>query len=244
MASWLVCRLRAAAAVLALVAVPASASDLALFNAAVEDAAAHNRVAIGYLRTDNVDLAVIEMERTKSAWAALTERFGSTPPVELAGNPRYTETLVGVPTQIVGASLMLTMGRTDLARNALQGIRKQLSAMRRASGIEVLADCVLDANAAMEPIANWDGEPPNLAEPAVAADVAAKADAFGKIMRRCDSLAPPIVRTQPEFRRLIDGALNGLSFIPKAIAERDNDLLHRVVGELRAFDNLLAFRYG
>ena len=36
---------------LALLAGPASAGDLADFNAAVEKAAGHNRVAIGYLRT-------------------------------------------------------------------------------------------------------------------------------------------------------------------------------------------------
>jgi hypothetical protein len=52
------------------------------------------------------------------------------------------------------------------------------------------------------------------------------------------------VRTAPEFRRLVDGAKASLSLIPKAIATRDADLLHRVLIELRSFDNLLAFRYG
>ena len=32
--------------------------------------------------------------------------------------------------------------------------------------------------------------------------------------------------------------------IPKTIATRDSDLLHRVLIELRSFDNLLSFRYG
>jgi hypothetical protein len=32
--------------------------------------------------------------------------------------------------------------------------------------------------------------------------------------------------------------------IPKAIEARDTDLLHRVLIELRSFDNLLAFRFG
>jgi hypothetical protein len=48
----------------------------------------------------------------------------------------------------------------------------------------------------------------------------------------------------PEFRRLIDGAKASLEFIPKAIAARDADLLHRVLIELRSFDNLLDFRFG
>ena len=57
-------------------------------------------------------------------------------------------------------------------------------------------------------------------------------------------MAPPGVRQRVEFRRLIDGALASLAQFPAAIAARDGDLLHRLLGELRAFDNLLAFRYG
>jgi hypothetical protein len=43
---------------------------------------------------------------------------------------------------------------------------------------------------------------------------------------------------------LVDGAKSSLALIPKAIASRDGDLLHRVLIELRSFDNLLAFRFG
>ena len=52
------------------------------------------------------------------------------------------------------------------------------------------------------------------------------------------------IRTHPEFRRLVDGVAASLALMPKAIAERDGDLLHRLLIELRSFDNLLAFRYG
>ena len=45
---------------LALCAASAKAGDLTEFNAAVEDAASHNRVAAGYLRTGNLDLAGVE----------------------------------------------------------------------------------------------------------------------------------------------------------------------------------------
>ena len=52
------------------------------------------------------------------------------------------------------------------------------------------------------------------------------------------------VRQMPEFRRLIDGTKASLELISKAIATRDADLLHRVLIELRSFDNLLDFRFG
>jgi hypothetical protein len=57
-------------------------------------------------------------------------------------------------------------------------------------------------------------------------------------------MASDEIKAQPEFRRLIDGVAASLALVPKAIASRDGDLLHRLLIELRSFDNLLAFRYG
>ena len=63
-------------------------------------------------------------------------------------------------------------------------------------------------------------------------------------MQRCDGMAPAGIRSHPELRRLIDGALASLAQVPQAVDARDRDLLHRLLIELRSFDHLLAFRYG
>jgi hypothetical protein len=244
MASWLSGRLAAVATVLAIALIPARADDLAAFNAAVEKAATHNRVALGYLRTESVDLAVLELERMQAAWGELVGRFGRNPPAALRDNPLFVETLIDVPTRLVGTLLTLDMGRVDLARAALQTNREKLSALRKRSGIVVLADCVLDANAAMGAFFKFDETPPDWSKPASVIDLAAKATALAVVMQRCDGIAGDDVRKDPEFRRLIDGTLASLRFVPKAIETRDTEMVHRLIGELRAFDNLLVFRYG
>ena len=76
------------------------------------------------------------------------------------------------------------------------------------------------------------------------ASVANNASLYGSILDRCDGVASETVQKSPEFRRLVDGANASLLLIPKAIATQDTDLLHRVLIELRSFDNLLAFRFG
>ena len=58
----------------------ALAGELADFNAAVEAASSHNRVAIGYLRTGNTDLASLEIDRLRDAWRKLTARFAGHAP--------------------------------------------------------------------------------------------------------------------------------------------------------------------
>src|SRR5882757_5043331 len=84
----------------------AFAGDLADFNAAVEAASAHNRVAIGYLRTGNTDLASLEIDRLREAWADVAKRFAGKPPDAFDGNPRYANLWTGVNTRLVAADLM------------------------------------------------------------------------------------------------------------------------------------------
>jgi hypothetical protein len=238
------CRLSAAILGLAIATISVGADELTDFHAAIEQAASHNRVAIGYLGTENIDLAAFELDGLRQAWSAFAARFGKLPPAGLRDNPLFATTLADVPVRAVTASMMINMGRPDIARDSLLAIRNEISALRRASHIEVLADCVLDANTTMDALFIYHDNPPDWAKPGIDHEVAAKADAYAGVLQRCDSMAPPSVRASREFRRLVDGALASLALVPKAIEARDSDLLHRLLIELRSFDNLIAFRFG
>jgi hypothetical protein len=220
------------------------ADELNDFNAAIETAASHNRVALGYLRTENVDLASLELERMHSAWVEVMRLYGQNPPAAFRANPRYQATLNEVRFYVTTAIAMLSSGQFGAAREALETNRRLLHELRQASGVEVLADCIIETNTAMARFFTFDVRPPNLAQPEVAADVADKAAQLGTAAKHCDNLAPPEVRASPEFRRLIDGIAASLGYVPTAISNRDTDMLHRVIGELRAFDQLLTFRFG
>lgn len=236
--------LTAAAAVWLIAGPAAAAGDLPAFHAAVEKAMAHHRVVLGYLRTGNLDLAAIELDRFAEAWRAVTGRFGSSPPDVFKGRQIYLTTMVDISTRIVGASMLIDAGRPEPAREGLVGVRTALAALRKAGGVPVLADCVLDANGAMDAFYAFKEAKPEWAKPGVGADVAARAAAYAAVLTRCDGMAPAAVRTDPEFRRLVDGALASLALVPKAVETRDGDLLFRVLIELRSFDHLLAFRFG
>lgn len=222
----------------------ASADELADFNAAVERASSHHRVALGYLRTGNVDLAMLELERMGDAWGRVMDRFGKAPPPPFRNNPLFGQAMLDVPTRLATASILINVGRIDAARAGLAEVRTVLAKMRRASGVEVLADCVLDANGAMDTLMVFRDTRPDWSKAEVGADVKAKGAAYETLLRRCDGMAEPGVRRDPEFRRLIDGALASTAQIPKAVETQDSDLLVRLLIELRSFDNLLAFRFG
>jgi hypothetical protein len=238
------CLARAACLALALLAGPAMAGDLADFNAAVEQAQSHNRVAIGYLRTGNVDLASLEIDRLREAWGALAQRFAGKRPDAFDGIALYGTMFTGVQARLVAVDLMIKMGNPDAVRQSLEAIRGDLYDLRKAAGIKVLADCVRDGNAAMDALMVYDDRALDWTKSATRFGIANKASIYGSVLERCDGMAGEAVRKAPEFRRLVDGAKAGLALIPKAIATRDSDLLHRVLIELRSFDNLLAFRFG
>lgn len=220
------------------------AADLAEFNAAIEAVSAHNRVAIGYLRTENFDLASLEIDHMRNAWVRFTERFAGNRPDAFDGNPHYSSLFIGVNARLVGVDLMLKTGRLDAARSGLNAVRKDFYELRKASGVVVLADCVRDANAAMDELMVYNDRTLDWNKPGTDSGVAGKASAYAIVLERCDNIAGEPIRTSPEFRRLVDGAKASLALIPKAIAARDGDLLHRVLIELRSFDNLLDFRFG
>jgi hypothetical protein len=236
-------RFAAAILGLALSVVSARAKELSEFNAAVEDAVAHQRIAIGYLRTDNIDLAALEIERAHASWTALMAAF-KTPPSPFRDRRAYETALNTTQSQLATALRRVNAGQTRLAREALASVRTSLSALRRANGVEVLADCVLAANTIMDAFFVYHDRPPDWTKAAVRSDVADKAQAYGHTVKHCDAIAPAAVKMNAEFRRLVDGAIASLSLVPTAINQRDGDLLYRLLGELRAFDHLLAFRYG
>ncbi len=222
------------AALAAAFAMPARADDLADFNRAVEAAMSHHRVASGYLRTGNIDLAALELEGLREAWGKVSTLRR---PAAFRDGERYTATMLDIAAQLIGTKLVLDMGRADVARESLDKVRRELSDLRRANGVTVLADCVLDANISMDALFAHDEKPDW-------ESVSAGALSHAGTLRRCDGMAPPGIRQHAEFRRLVDGALASLGQIPRAAEPRDRDLLHRLLIELRSFDHLLAFRYG
>ncbi|MBN9600394.1 MAG: hypothetical protein J0G28_12065 [Afipia sp.] len=225
-------------------AASALAGDLSNFNEAIEKVAAHNRVATNYLRTGNADLAAIELDDMRGAWSKLTKRFEGKTPDAFADNALYSDLLQNTAGKIDKTLGLIDSGDLPGAAKETIDFREKLSAMRRASGLYLLADCVLDANKAMDDFFVYKTNLPQWGDKGVKADVQSKAAIYGYLLHRCDAMATPAVKADPEFRRLVDGAHNGLSFVPQAVSNEDSGQLFRVLIELRSFDNLLFFRFG
>jgi hypothetical protein len=196
------CVARIACLVLTLLggALTAHGDELDDFNAAVEAVSAHNRVAIGYLRTGNADLASLEIDRLRDRWVQLTERFSDKRPSAFEGNALYSKLFTGVTARLVGADIMLKTGRLDAARDALDAIRGDLYELRKASGVVVLADCIRDANAMMDALMVYNNRALDWDNSDTRSSLTLKAVNYGAGLDRCDGIASDAVRAaRPSF---------------------------------------------
>jgi hypothetical protein len=75
---------------------PACASTLDDFTVAVEAAMADGRVASSYLRTGNLDLAGVEIDRMRKAWAAVVDKFVKDRPNAFKDANQFNVTMTNV----------------------------------------------------------------------------------------------------------------------------------------------------
>jgi hypothetical protein len=202
-----------------LLAIPGTARELSPSD--METVLDARRTALGYLRTQNVDLAALEIERLEKA-------LDSTPHDGLAATARAA----------------LETGDLEGATRALNTLGDALASERQARGTLLLADCVQAFTQTYAALDVYRTSLPDLADGAIAQSVATAAERSRAMLLLCDGEAPPNLKSDPGFRRLVEGAAASLALVQQATARRDQGLLFRLLIELRSFEQLLLFRYG
>jgi hypothetical protein len=234
-------RTRFLALILVVAAGHVRANELSLeLRGLIESFSAHRRAAIGYLRTENFDLGAIEIERLHDQW--MRDRRRLTP--DVAKDRSLSKALADTEAAIGGSFDAVQKGDLARAQTLLQQAAMPLKDWRRAKGIRLFSDCVGEAGAAYEQLDVHRVRAPNLASVTTGEGIVSAAAGVADAFKRCDSEAPQKIRDDPEFRRLIEGMIFSLNQMPNAVQRKDGGALHRLLIEQRAFERLLAFRFG
>ncbi len=212
------------------------------FDSAIRPVMAGLRTAASYVRTGNIALAQIEIADARAGWTRLLDTStGSRSPYQQASLGAFLDDGTN---RLATADRALENGDDVRARNELQALRQSFYDLRRASGLYDLGDCVFELAPVMEALRIAatrfnDEKAPGQADATLAA-----AKKLGEHLKRCNDLASSDVVTQPEFRRLIDGAIASAGEIGRAAIAGDRPLVHRYLIELQSFAQLLDFRFG
>ena len=233
-------RIAVVAALLALTGTTLAAELPSDLRSLIESFQAHRRVGLGYLRTQNADLAIVEIERLRDRLAA--DR-GKIAPRALTDMPfvialARTESLVD--TSLTAAD----RGDLERAWEMLDESRQPLADWRQSKGIRLFSDCIAEISAAYAPLDGHRQKTPDLEDAAISARIVTSTKGLLATLDRCEREADAMLRQTPEFLRLFDGMSAGLRQIPEAVAGRDGARLHRLLIEQRSFEQMLLFQFG
>jgi hypothetical protein len=203
----------------------------------IEGFQAHRRTALGYLRTQNVELGAAEIERLRERWARDRAALSVT-------DAALAAALVRAEADAAASHAAADAGDLERARELLERAASPLDAWRWENGIRLFSDCIAEVSEAYERLDPFRRNPPDLADAGTAAAIVAAAMETVAALRRCEGEAASAVRGDAVFRRLVDGMLDSLRQMPEAVGARDGARLYRLLIEQRSFERLLAFRFG
>ena len=213
------------------------------FASTIQSIMANLRSAASYVRTGNIALARIETDDAVAGWKDLPASAAATP-LPLYPPAALVDFLRNGSERLGAASAGLASGDNVAAGRELLALRQSFHDLRRSSGLYDLSDCVFEIAPSMEQLrlaaSHLNAQPAR----ADAEDIVAAASAFRDRLLRCDTWASADISKEPEFRRLIDGAVASSREIGHAATAGDGPLVHRYLIELQSYAQLLDFRFG
>lgn len=204
---------------------------------AIERWQAHRGVALSYLRTGNVDLALAELDAMKEDWRRIEHDFAEArrddPSLRLA----LADLADGTAQAERDAEIDPSVARETLARASAR-----LDAWRKGKGLKLPSDCIGELGRTLDRL-EIEGHAAPAGTPRFAG-LTALANGVAAQLRSCDGDVSASRRQDPEIRRLVDGYLASLAQMDGAVSRGDAGLVQRLISEQRSFQRLLEFRIG
>ena len=222
----------------------ATAEFLDEFLEASAEAYAPYRGAMSYMHTGNLGLAAFALDAMAARWTGLCDRFRNQPPATFAEDPAWRSSLDEITGRIETARARLEAGDAEGAEAALAPIRAALGALRRRNGIVTFSDRIDAFSAAMDKIWVHRRNPPDMTDPRTITALAEQARALRQAMAEVAADPPEKIAGDPQFQRLIEGSLESVATIDRAIEAHDQTLLIGALRELRSSERLLWMNFG
>ncbi|UCH73272.1 MAG: hypothetical protein JSU82_13055 [Rhodospirillales bacterium] len=222
----------------------AEAGDLGAFNDAFADAYRPYRQAVFYARTGNIAVAALELDSFLAEWSGLASRFAANPPDAFSDDGQWADTLDAIAAAGRAGLEHLDAGDSEGAGRALAPIRQMASELRRRNGVTTYSDDVDELSAAMDVLARYRREVKDLGDADVVAKVAKQAAIVEYLFGKCEERAPRSVATDPEFRRLVDGARESMDKLWTSLKSGDMRLYRIGIGEVHSYERILFLRFG
>ena len=202
------------------------------------------REAASYIRTENLDIAAIQLEELIADFKTLRENFKGMPPAPYDSNSNFDSDLENLSKNLDESLLAIDRGDQDAAWALVSKIRKEVYAFQTQSGIYNLATCVYDLNSAMDLLWPYFNNGFDIENEGTRNTILTLNAGVAVWVRHCKAIAPMNVRQSEEFARLFDNYLASKITIRESMEARDTGRFVRIMGEIRSLDRLIYLRFG
>jgi hypothetical protein len=229
---------------LAAFAIEAHASALSRYNEAVARAYDHYRSGLFYVQTGNPAVAGFEIAKAVAVWKEAVIPFAAAPPDAFSDDEAFGRDLQDIFRRLHEADALLAAGDGDGAEAQLTPVRTLLADLRHRNGVIVFSDRVDAANAAMDRLWVYRHAPPDWSDDGAVSALLADAAVTLYHYRRLESDAPAALAANPEFQRIVTGAVASLEALWVEILAGNEEMVISYLRELRSFDRILWLQFG
>jgi len=197
-----------------------------------------------YLRTGNPAIAGFNLLDLQTQWGKIVNRFQKNPPGLYAEDKKFATTLTEISRRIDRGLKLTDAGDLKKAATEISPARKLMVDLRRRNDLFIFSDCIYEANMAFAELFKYRANKPDYSNPAQVDEIRQKNAVTIFWYKRCSETAPEKISNDPQFRRLIDGALESFDLIWIAIREKDHARLVSNLQGVASFNRLLYLQFG
>ncbi|MGI9382190.1 MAG: hypothetical protein ACR2PO_03480 [Methyloligellaceae bacterium] len=214
------------------------------FFAAKQSAYRYYRSAWFYLRTDNIDLAALELSAFVQGWEEIRSRFATAPPGPFADDPLWREDLAEIASLAAAGMTALEAADADAAKASLAPIPRIMADMRARNGVVTFSDAVDGLTQAMESLWRYRHETADFDDTATRTELNEGTERLRAAFERVRDDAPDDIAFDDQFMRLVGDSDAAVDRLEQAVAAQDQTALVNAIRELRSFERLLWLNFG
>lgn len=213
------------------------------FNAQYSNIFSLYREAASYIRTENMDIAAIQLEEIIEKTNQLRKDF-KVPPAPYDSLNNYSSALEQISDKLSQSLVSIDEGDRDTAWDLVSEIRKGAYLFQTQSGLYNLSTCIYDLNSAMDKLWPYYKNNFDIEDETKRNDVLTLNAEVAVWVRRCETLAPQSIKSNGDFSRLFESYKKSKFTIRESMEARDKGRFIRIMGEIRSLDRLIYLRFG
>lgn len=214
------------------------------FHSAVAKSNSAYKLAASYLRTGNIDFALLELGASIDSWHALQSRYQSAPPAPYSNDPKWRQYLSEIGTHLSDGHAFLLNGSFEKAKSSLRPVRSLLHQLRQQNGITLFEDLFFDASVHMLSLWQYRHIKVALANAYSRRQLSRAAASFQTAILASDDIASEALKKNAIYQRLMATAKSSTPKMITAIASRDYSVFLRYLRELRSIERMLYLHFG